>query len=148
MFFGQFEHTIDAKGRVSVPAQFRDLLVGDARLVLAPFTVQHERCLDVYPYGQWEQLLQRFAERRKFDSQTIRFEMGYIARAHRCDVDSAGRILVPPPLRRHAELVKDVVFLGVERKFRLMDRAKYEKMMGEHDAEAAVVDAYYGETGL
>lgn len=138
MYFGRYDHTIDTKGRVSVPAPWRDRLLGDLRLVLAPFTVLGERCLDVYPYAEWEKLLERFASVPRFNAKAIKFQMGYLGRSHPCDVDQAGRILVPPPLRKHAELTKEVVFLGVNTTFRLMEKGKFEKVMGGHDAEAAL----------
>ncbi len=148
MFFGRYDHTIDGKGRVSVPAHFRDVLLSDLRLVLAPFTVLGQRCLDAYPYAEWERLLERFAGLPKFDAKAIKFELGYLARSHRCDIDAAGRILVPPALRQHAELRKDLVFLGAERKFRLMDRERFELVVSEHDAEAAENPGIYGDLGI
>lgn len=148
MFFGRFDHTIDGKGRVSVPAQFRDLLLGDLRLVLAPFTVLGQRCLDVYPHAEWEKLLERFSHERKFNAEAIKFEMGYLARSHRVDIDAAGRILVPPSLRQHADLVKNVVFLGAERKFRVMEQGRFEKVVDEHDAEAAENGSIYGNLNI
>lgn len=139
MYFGRFDHTIDSKGRVSVPSQWRDRLLGDLRLVLAPFTVGGQRCLDVYPFSEWELLLERFAALPRFDSKAIKFQMGYLGRSHQCDIDQSGRILVPPQLRKHAALVKDVVFVGVNTTFRLMEVGRFEKVVGEHDAEAALV---------
>jgi MraZ protein len=74
--------------------------------------------------------------------------MGYLARSHRCEIDAAGRILVPPVLRQHAGLKKDVVLLGIQSKFRLMDQGSWEKVEGEHDAEAAGNPAMYEDLGL
>jgi transcriptional regulator MraZ len=138
VYFGQYDHTIDAKGRVSVPALWRDQLLGDLRLVLAPFTVSGERCIDVYPFAEWSKLLERFSTLPRFNAKAIKFQMGYLGRSHPCDVDPAGRILVPPPLRKHAELEKDVVFVGVNTMFRLMDSGKFAKVVSGHDAEAAL----------
>ena len=59
---GNFSHTIDGKGRVSVPASFRDQLIDDHRLVLTPFTVMGQRCVEVYPHGEWQKLLAKFAK--------------------------------------------------------------------------------------
>ena len=148
MFFGRYDHTIDGKGRVSVPAAFRDQLIGDLRLVIAPFTVMGQRCLDAYPHPEWEKLLERFAALPSFDARAIKFEMGYLARSHRCDVDAAGRILLPTALRQHADLKRDLVFLGLKRKFRLMNREMFEEVVSEHDAEAADNPAIYGDLGL
>ena len=148
MFFGRFDHTIDAKGRLSIPAQFRDVLLGDPRLVVAPYTVYGHRCLDLYPQGEWQRLLDQFATLPRFSAKAVKFEMGYLARSHRCEIDAAGRILLPPVLRQHAGLKKDVVLLGIQSKFRLMDQGSWEKVEGEHDAEAAGNPAMYEDLGL
>ena len=73
---GNFGHTIDGKGRISVPATFRDQLIDDHRLVLTPFTVLGQRCIDVYPYAEWQKLLAKFEALPKFGAKSIRFQMG------------------------------------------------------------------------
>lgn len=145
---GNFEHTIDGKGRVSVPASFRDQLIDDHRLVLTPFTVMGQRCVDVYPYAEWQKLLAKFEALPKFGAKSLRFQMGYIGRSHRSEIDSAGRILLPAPLRQHAELKRDVVVMGQSHMFRLWDEGSYRKVMGELDAEAARDDGFYGDLNL
>jgi len=148
VFFGRFDHTIDAKGRISIPAQFRDLLLGDSRLVVAPYNVYKLHCLDVYPQTEWQKLLDRFAAVPRFSKNATTFEMGYLARSHRCEIDAAGRILLPPVLRQFAGLKKDVVFLGIHERFRLMDQENWVKVESEHDAEAAENPAMYEELGI
>lgn len=145
---GNFEHTIDGKGRVSVPAGFRDQLIDDLRLVLTPFTVMGQRCVDVYPYVEWQKLLAKFEALPKFGAKSLRFQMGYIGRSHRTEIDSAGRILLPPPLRQHAELKRDVVVMGQSHMFRLWDEENYRKVMGELDAEAAENDGIFEDLNL
>ena len=145
---GNFEHTIDGKGRVSVPASFRDQLIDDLRLVVTPFTVMGQRCVDIYPYAEWQKLLVKFEALPKFGAKSLRFQMGYIGRSHRTEIDSAGRILLPPTLRQHAELKKDVVVSGHSTMFRLMDEGNYRKVMGELDAEAAEDDGMFEDLNL
>lgn len=145
---GNFEHTIDGKGRVSVPASFRDQLIDDLRLVVTPFTVMGQRCVDIYPYAEWQKLLAKFEALPKFGAKSLRFQMGYIGRSHRTEIDSAGRILLPPTLRQHAELKRDVVVSGHSTMFRLMDEGNYKKVMGELDAEAAEDDGMFEDLNL
>ena len=145
---GNFAHTIDGKGRVSVPASFRDQLIDDHRLVLTPFTVMGERCVEVYPYAEWQKLLAKFEAMPKFNAKSIRFQLGYIGRSHRSEIDSAGRILLPAQLRQHAELKRDVVVMGQSHMFRLMDEERYRKAMGELDAEAAEDDGIFEDLNL
>jgi MraZ protein len=145
---GNFAHTIDGKGRVSVPAGFRDQLIDDHRLVLAPHWVMGQPCLEVYPYGEWQKLLAKFEALPKFSAKSIRFQMGYIGRSHRSEIDSAGRILLQPSLRQHAALKRDVVVSGHYTMFRLMDEENYRKVMGELDAEAAEDDGIFEDLNL
>lgn len=145
---GNFAHTIDGKSRVSVPASFRDQLIDDHRLILAPFTVMGERCIDVYPYAEWQKLLEKFEALPKFSAKAIRFQMAYIGRSHRSEIDSAGRILLQPALRQHADLKRDVVVSGHHTMFRLMDEERYRKVMGELDAEAAEDDGIFEDLNL
>jgi MraZ protein len=74
--------------------------------------------------------------------------MGYIGLSQRTDIDSAGRILLPPTLRQHADLRKDVVVSGHSQMFRLMDEENYRKAMGELDAEAAEDDGIFEDLNL
>ena len=145
---GNFGHTIDGKGRVSVPASFHDQLIDDHRLVLTPFTVLGQRCIDVYASAEWQRLLAKFEALPKFGAKSIRFQMGYIGRSHRSEIDSAGRILLPPSLRQHADLKKDVVVSGHSQMFRLMDEENYRKAMGGLDAEAAEDDGIFEDLNL
>ncbi|MCC6850224.1 MAG: division/cell wall cluster transcriptional repressor MraZ [Deltaproteobacteria bacterium] len=136
-FSGSFTHTIDGKGRVSIPAGFRDQLLDDHRLVLVPVPILGQRCVDIHPYGEWQTMLRKLEGRPKFNTQNLKFQMVYVGRAHRAEIDSAGRVLVPPAVREYAGLKRDVVVMGQSNLFRLMDEETYRKVMGELDAEAA-----------
>jgi len=148
LFFGRYYHAIDSKGRVSVPAQFRDKLLHERMLMLAPYKVFGEHCIDVYPWGEWEKLLGQFAQRPRFSLEVQRFEMRFLSRSHQCEIDAAGRILVPPVLREYAGLKKDVVFLGVNLRFRMMDGDRLTRVEGEIESEDAVDSAMFGDLGL
>lgn len=125
MFRGQFAHTIDAKGRVSLPARFRDLLVADdPRFVLTP--ALFDPCLHVYPMRTWEQLEHKLGELPSFDPNIVRFRRLYLSAAIECELDKAGRVLVPPALRDRAVLAKDVLWAGMGRTVELWAREKWD----------------------
>ena len=130
MFRGSYPHTIDDKGRVAIPGKWRDVLSSrnDDRLVLTRFFLEGERCLDLYPYGEWTLLEARMMEKRRFSRNVVKFENYYISRAFDCAMDRQGRILIPPPLREYANLGRDVVFAGVLSKFRLWDAQAWERV--------------------
>jgi len=113
MFRGQFEHAIDAKGRTSFPSRFRELLgaAGDVRIILT--RALFDPCLHLYPLRAWEELEAKIAEMPQFAPNVVAFRRRYLSAAVECDVDRQGRILVPPPLREHASLEKDVVWAGM-----------------------------------
>jgi MraZ protein len=140
MFRGTFEHTIDDKGRVSVPSRFRELLqaTNDERLVITNFTINSARCLDVYPQAAWEQLEARLQEQPQFNQRVLWFQNYYFAGAHDCVLDKQGRILLPPTLREYAALKKDAVFTPALGKFRIWDREQWKQVFGQ--AEQRIVE--------
>jgi MraZ protein len=110
MFRGSYEHTIDSKGRVSLPAQFRSLLPKDnERLVITNYIPSH---LWAFTYESWIKLEEKLASFPLTDPDIRSFKHFFVAGAHDVSVDKLGRVLVPPRLREYAHLNKDVVFVG------------------------------------
>jgi len=138
MFRGQFTHTIDAKGRVSLPARFRDALVatGDARFILTP--ALFEPCLHLYSMRTWEELEEKISSLPSFDPNIVRFRRLYVSAAIECELDKAGRVLVPPALRDKAGLARDVLWAGMGRTVELWAKEKWdaELALSEADQEA------------
>jgi MraZ protein len=129
VFRGTFEQTIDGKGRVNVPARFRDVLreVGDDRIVITNFRIGDARCLEARPHTEWVKLEARIADRTDLSPAAMNyFDNFYLPGAHDCQIDGQGRLLVPPVLRDYAGLVKDLMFAGARGKFRVWDKAKWE----------------------
>ncbi|MGH7828548.1 MAG: division/cell wall cluster transcriptional repressor MraZ, partial [Candidatus Binatia bacterium] len=133
MFRGRFEHTIDSKGRLSVPAKFREVLLGkaDDRIVMTNFVVDSVRCLDVYPLDEWIRFEEEIKKRPKFDRRMVLFQNYYLAGASECVVDTHGRILIPPTLRQYASLKRDVILVSALDKFRVCDREAWKKVFTE-----------------
>jgi len=150
MFRGTFEHTIDDKGRVSVPARFRELLqaMNDDRVVITNFLIGSARCLDVYPHVAWVELEQRLRGKPQFDQRVLRFQNYYFAAAHDCLLDKQGRILLPPTLREYAGLTKDVVFTSALDKFRIWDHAQWKKVFGEAEQHMLQQPDDFSELGI
>ena len=115
MFRGQFVHSIDSKGRVSLPARFREavLVEGDSRLVVTP--APFDPCLHLYPLGHWVEFERKIAELPRFDSHLVRFRRIYVSAALECEVDGAGRVLIGNDHRERARLTKDVLLAGMGR---------------------------------
>jgi MraZ protein len=133
MFRGHYEHTIDAKGRTSLPARFRHGLPGDARLVIAPALA--DPCLDVYPMAAWESFEEKVARLPKWDRDTVLLRRRYVSAAVECELDRTGRVLVPAPLRDHGGLAKEVLWAGVGTTIELWSRARWEQAQHLPDEE-------------
>lgn len=137
MFRGQFSHSIDAKGRVSLPARFRDLLLanGDARFVLTP--APFDPCLHLYPMRAWEEFEQKMAELPSLDAHVVRFRRMYVSAAIECELDKAGRVLVPPHLREKTQLTKDVLWAGMGRILELWSQERWDAALSMSEQDAA-----------
>ncbi len=121
MFMGEYNHTIDAKGRVIVPAKFREEL-GD-KFVL---TLGLDGCLFVYPDEEWENFVNKLRE-LPGSKEARQLQRYFMAGAVTCEVDKQGRILIPLKLREKAELCKDVVFVGIVGKIEIWSKERWEK---------------------
>ena len=130
MFRGVYEHQIDAKGRTSLPAKLRETLFGnyDERLVL---TTSLDDCLHAYPVREWEQLESALAKRNPMEPGVKTLMRLYVASAQECPLDKLGRILIPPTLRSHAKLHKDVVWAGMVKVIELWSREGWLKAKEE-----------------
>jgi MraZ protein len=139
VFRGVFEHQIDAKGRTSLPAKMREVLVGsyDERLIL---TTALDPCLHAYPVREWELLETALAKRNPMEPGVKTLMRLYVASAQECPVDKLGRVLVPPSLRSHAELEKEVVWAGMVKVIELWSLGGWKKAQEAARTEADSAD--------
>jgi MraZ protein len=125
---------LDAKGRLAIPARHRDALVGAAAESAAEgggrtlvLTADPGRCLLLYPRAAWEPIQQRLMALSSFNDQIRGLQRLLVGHADDVEMDSAGRILVPPALRQYAGLDHRVVLVGQGNKFELWDEAKWQE---------------------
>jgi MraZ protein len=142
VFFGTYNHTIDAKGRTSLPARFRDALAGagEPRIVLMQFP--HWPALHALPQSVWSELVAKVMESSPLDARYQLNVLRFVSSAQEVDLDVHGRVLVPPPLRAWARLGKDVVWVGMGRTMHLYDKAAYEERMSTEIAPEDRVDFF------
>lgn len=141
MFMGEYNHTIDAKGRLIVPSKFRETL-GDTFVV----TKGLDGCLFVYDNEEWgifEEKLKSLPITNKEARQFVRF---FLAGAAEVEVDKQGRILVPNVLREFAELNKDVVLIGVASRIEIWSKERFEGMTAYEDMDE--IAEHMAELGL
>jgi MraZ protein len=108
MFLGQFVHTLDSKGRLTIPAKFRVHL--DATLVVTRWM---DRCLAVFPMAEWERLSARVSNLPMTDRRARALKRFLFSSASHVSPDNQGRVLIPPRLREYAGLDGEVVVAGL-----------------------------------
>ncbi len=123
MFRGRFEHIIDAKGRISIPVKFRDVLTEkyDDRVMITNF----DRCLVAYPFEEWRAIEDKVSSLSMVKKEVKLFQRFFISGAVECEIDKLGRILIPPTLRTYAQFDRNVVFVGLVKKFEIWSRERW-----------------------
>lgn len=129
MFSGRYLHTIDAKGRVSFPARFREVLVqlGNDRIVLANHLDDQIPCLEAWPLSAWQRIVRKAQRLPRLDDHTQYLLRWYISSALECAIDPQGRILVPPLYREHSHLAKEALWSGVADHLELWAKDQWER---------------------
>jgi MraZ protein len=147
MFRGRYEHTIDAKGRTSLPARYRDALEasGERRIVL---TSALDPCLVAYAMPEWAAFEERLGRLPQFDRAVQKLKRIYLSGAVECEVDDSGRILVPPTLRDYAGLAKDVLWAGSGKYAELWDKQAWRTHFETTEDERRDISARLAELGL
>ncbi len=119
---GEFQHSIDDKGRIIIPAKFRDLL-GNSFVV----TRGLDQCLFVYPSQEWEVLEQKLKALPLMKSDARAFTRFFFSGATECEWDKQGRVNLPGNLRQYAKLEKDCVVLGVSNRVEIWSKNTWEQ---------------------
>jgi MraZ protein len=134
-FLGEYEVTLDAKGRFLVPAAFKKQLTGDNANV---FVVNRgiEPCLTLYPTQTWEPVYAEIAKLNEFDPKAREFRRSFLNGATQLELDSAGRLLLPKILIDYAGLEKDLLLVSAVTKIEIWDVNKYKKLFESFSPES------------
>ena len=136
MFRGVSTLNLDAKGRLAMPARYRELLQAccASRLVV---TIDSDRCLLLYPEPTWKEIETELGKLPSFNPTARKLQRLYIGHAHDVEIDAQGRLQLPPELRRFANLEKRVALIGQNNKFELWDEdtwtARRDEWLDEED---------------
>jgi MraZ protein len=128
-FLGTYKHSIDHKGRVSIPSRFRRALSGDAEetfVILRGF----DSCIALYPLDEWKRMEELLRARTYYDETNRRFQREMLQHASHGALDSQGRVAIPPALLEHASLKKEAVVSGVLNHIEIWDPEQYERYFG------------------
>lgn len=143
MFLGEYHHNLDNKGRVAVPAKFRDKLSPGAII-----TRGLDNCLFVFAGQEWEQLAAKLVSLPLSQANSRAFARLMLAGAMDVSVDGQGRILVPDYLRKYAALKKEVVIAGLYSRMEIWDADAWEKYKQKTENSADEVAEKLGELGI
>jgi MraZ protein len=122
MFLGEYQHSLDAKGRLTVPSRLRDGL-GDAFIA----TKGLDNCLFLYPMGEWQTIEEKVRTLPVTRGDARSFARFFFAGATECEVDKQGRILLPLTLREYAGIDRDVAVIGVGARVEIWSKDNWEK---------------------
>lgn len=135
MFYGMFEHNLDDKGRLILPAKHRAALAAGVFAARGP-----DRCLYIYPKPRWEQIGEKIHRTSRMKKATRDFVRFFYGAAAELEVDKQGRVLIPSYLREYANLKDEVMVVGAEDHLEVWNAAAFRQMDAQvaEDAEALV----------
>lgn len=143
MFRGQFDHAIDEKGRLSIPAKFREALRKEKTLVLT----SSDAYLTAYPLKEWRALEDRLRANPKFKREQRDFLRFVYSSAEDVALDSQGRILVPQGLRQRAGIMREVVIIGIMDTIEIWDKGRWAAKVASAPSPEEL-SAKLGELGI
>lgn len=127
---GEYNHTVDAKGRMIVPSKLREQL-GVSFVV----TKGMDKCLFAYPNNEWEIFEGKLRQLPTTNEKSRQFKRFFLGSATDCEVDNQGRILLPASLREFAGILKDVTIVGVGERAEIWSKEKWEEQNNIDDID-------------
>ncbi|HQW83540.1 MAG TPA: division/cell wall cluster transcriptional repressor MraZ [Ferruginibacter sp.] len=123
-FLGEYEATLDAKGRFLLPAGFKKQMPDEGA---SQFIINRgfEKCLTLYPKQSWDPIFSEISKLNDFDPKVREFRRYFLNGATQLELDTAGRLLVPKNLTEHAGLEKEIVLVSAVNKIEIWDKSKY-----------------------
>ncbi|MEP7106672.1 MAG: division/cell wall cluster transcriptional repressor MraZ [Ferruginibacter sp.] len=134
-FLGEYEVTMDAKGRFLLPAGFKKQLAEEGA---GQFVINRgiETCLTLYPIKSWEPIFSDVSKLNEFDPKVRQFRRYFLNGATHLELDTAGRLLIPRTLMEYAGLEKDVVLVSAVDKIEIWDKTNYTKFFESFSPES------------
>lgn len=121
MFIGEYQHSLDSKGRIIIPSKFREDLGPEFIM-----TKGLDNCLFVYPESEWKILEEKLKSLPLTNRDARAFVRFFFAGATECELDKQGRILIPANLRAHSKLEKEAVIIGVSTRVEIWSKSEWD----------------------
>jgi MraZ protein len=141
VFLGQHHHTLDSKGRISIPVKFREVLVSQYEETLI-VTSDFDLCLVAYPVDEWRLIEEKAKKLPMMQKEVKDWLRSFYSRAVECPLDRHGRVLLPQPLREHARMNRNIIVIGMFNKIEFWDLKRWK----EKEAQLAKNSEKIGET--
>lgn len=142
-FLGEYQHALDAKGRLILPSAFREHL--NEGLVM---TVGLDHCLTIHPHADWQRVLAGLRSLRTTDRRERMFARMVTSSAHAEELDRQGRVTIPPRLREYAGLQRDVTVVGADSRLELWDTPTWEAYRDQAMADFASTEQPFDIGGI
>ncbi len=147
-FSGKYYNSLDPKGRVMIPASFRNLINQHYGSKLYVTTAAFDRCLLVYPAPLWEEFVEKVRALPQM-KKSVRYLMRrVVASAHECELDRQGRLLIPAPLRQDASIDGEVVVVGQIDKIEIWSRKEWDKEVALENIDREAYEEELASLGL
>lgn len=143
MLIGEYNHTLDVKKRVSLPAKFRKELGGKAVI-----TRGLDHCLSIYPAEEWQKFAEELSAMSKWQKDKRDMVRVFLSGAAEVEADKLGRILIPDSLKAYADLKEDVVICGMHKRIEVWDKVRWENYRNEVEGQADLLAEKLGELGM
>jgi MraZ protein len=143
MLLGEFKHNLDPKGRMAIPAKFRDKLTAGAII-----TRGIDNCLFVFANTEWEALATKLIALPLAQANSRAFTRLMLAGASDVELDAQGRILIPDYLRKYAGLKKEVVVAGLYNRIEIWDEASWATYKAKTESSSEAIAEQLGELGI
>ncbi|MBI5742342.1 MAG: division/cell wall cluster transcriptional repressor MraZ [Candidatus Niyogibacteria bacterium] len=143
MLIGEYNHILDDKKRVSLPAKFRKELGGKAVI-----TRGLDRCLFVYPAEEWQKFAEELSTLSKWQKDKRDMVRVFMSGAAEVETDKLGRILIPDSLKAYAELKNDVVICGMHKRVEIWNKERWENYRNEVEGQADLLAEKLGDSGM
>jgi len=142
-FSGKFYYTVDPKGRIIIPAPFRDIITSHYSTKLFITNAPVDQCLRIYPAEEWNKLQDKVRTKPSSDRHVKFFMRRVIGSAVETDIDRQGRILIPASLREDSNINSNIVIVGQVDRIELWDRGEWDRLV-----DLAQIDKEAMEEGL
>lgn len=147
-FSGKYYYTVDPKGRVMVPAPFREIIAANYAPRLYVTNDAFDKCLHIYPLEEWNSLQEKVKVLPQMSDAVRYFMRKVIASAMEVELDKQGRLLLPLAHRQDIGIESEAVLVGMINKIEVWDKATWDDVMDQSKVDAAEFRKVLGEFGL